>query len=230
MKSFEIIKRALTLSNIISSVEKDSDQETDGLFWLNQIIQEKIFRPDFVPYIQTITRDTEANIEKYTFLNIASVDTLCFYMNGVRYSLGYPKTNEEYFGVNRLNYLSTLPVIWTCRKISGGVDIYIYPLPSQVYTLELTCRMMPLNLTMDTEMDDFFDQYYQVFLTFELAEMICISNKISLPPSTKEKLLEMRKTIKQNSPLKTNVLYTSSLSKSGYINYAEFNLGRGWYP
>ncbi len=224
-----MIQRALNLSGILSrSLEEQDDEEgVDGLFWLNMILAEKSASGILLPYFGHIEFNAVVGQEKYTIPNLVTAEILTFTLQNVRFSIRGQHRNK-YFGEPRAENINSLPFQWYWERVNGGMDIYLYFLPTDAFKLNVTGLVGIQNVIFSTEFDDFLDMFYQNFLIFELAEALCIFYKISLPPDTKTKLKRLRMEITNLNPRDLSIKKKSLLGSGGILSYAQVNIGRAW--
>lgn len=76
-----------------------------------------------------------------------------------------------------------------------------------------------------------FDQFYTTYLRYALAERICAENNFDTPQNVTKQLMSYQDLInKKSKVLDLTIEKMSTLQKSGSLNYAYINLGRGWTP
>lgn len=229
MKAGVIIQKALNLSGILSHTleEQDSEEGVTGLFWLNMILAEKSATGFLLPYMGHIEINTVAGQEIYNIPNLVTAEILTFTLQNVRYSIrGKPRS--KYFGETRAEDIKSLPFQWYWERVNGGMNIYLYFMPEDIYKLNITGLVGLQNVIFSSEFDGFLDTFYQNFLIFELAESLCMAYKISLPPQTKMKLTRLRNEMRTINPRDLSIRKKSLLGSGGILSYAQVNIGKAW--
>lgn len=231
MKAVELINRAYNLSGIVS---RDLDQVQgsegkDGIFWLNQIVALKSDNGDYLPYYGRYEFVMTPGVREYLIPGYVSVDTVTFFMNGVRFSL-VGENRRRFFGDARPENIMSLPYQYYYEKGLGGMKVFFYFNPNQAYPSEVVGLTSLPELVYDTELDDIIDSYYQTFLMFELAEYLCMWNQMSLPPAAQQTLSRMRKKMYNINPKDFRINKVSLLSGPGIVTLGVANLSNGWIP
>lgn len=111
-------------------------QYSDGLQWLNEILADKDVDQAMIPYETTYRFNSSAGQEVYFIPDLIQIDTIVFYLNGVRFSLNYDPRNN-YFGSGRVENINALPYKWYWERKTGGGNLYLYFKPSQDYPIEI---------------------------------------------------------------------------------------------
>lgn len=225
----QLVTNAYILSGIVSrGLNSVSNQQgTDGLFLFNQLQDEIVLKPDYIPYYSLQTMTTVTGQEKYFFANVAEISTVTFTLQNVRYSL-VPDNRRHYYGAPRAENISSLPfdVFW--ERTLGGSNLYLYFFPSQNLVLNVNCKLFLPDSTMDTDLSTLYDGAYQSYLQYCLAKKVCEWNKISPTEEVLQKLREFQQTIENLNPRDFTCHKSYSLSKGESLTYADVNFGRGW--
>lgn len=231
MKVAELIAHSFYLAQINSrSLDVlQVDQSKDGLFYLNLMLSEKSIPSNFLPYYSENSFNTVQGQETYFVPKLAHISAITFNFNSVRYPLQEMKVNQ-YKGSPRANNIESLMYSYWARRVNGGMQISFYFKPNQVYTVEITGKVVPATLTMDDDLSLVFDDYYQSYLMYDLANRMCQFYGITLPPSVEKQLETYEHNILGVNTIDTSMQIANVLGNSGVINYAQVNLGRGWVP
>jgi hypothetical protein len=225
----QVITQAAYLSGVtargLSIV--NSEEGTDGLFFLNLLLSEKGIMGDYIPYYTFFQFPTVAGQETYFVPNLATADTITFNDESVRYVL-IPTNRRTYFGAPRANAIQSLPYICYLETVLGGANIWFYFLPNQVYTINVEGRFQLSSVTYATDLDTYFDLAFQSLLIYELTERFCESFLISMNPTVKQRLEQLKSQWRDRNYLDLNQQKVSTLAKFGGFSYAQVNIGRGW--
>lgn len=132
-----LIADAYYISGIVSrEFETVSGPQGDlGLQVLNEIISDKTIEMDMIPYYNKYNFSTISGVETYFIPNLESVETLVFFLNGVRYQM-IEIDRVAFQGSARAN-ISSLPLNWNQERCLNGTNIRLYFFPNQVYQMEL---------------------------------------------------------------------------------------------
>lgn len=229
MKAVEMINRSLNLANILSrQLDQEDDEEgADGLFWLNSVLREKSSDGVLLPYYAHIPITAIPGQEVYFIANLVTAEILTYTLRGVRYSTRGENRNK-YFGTTRAENISSLPYKWYWERVNGGMNIYLYFFPADTYLLTITGLPGLQKVDFNTEFDDFYDDFVQKLLMFELSDALCIFYKLSLPPRTAEKLKELRNKCMNINPRDLSIKKQSLLGNANNLSYMQINLKDGW--
>lgn len=131
-----LIADAYYVSGIVSrEFETVSGPQGDlGLQVLNEIISDKTIEMDMIPYYLKYNFNTIPGVETYFIPNFESVETLTFFLNGVRYQM-VEVDRVKFQGSPRAN-INSLPLNWNQERCVNGTNIRLYFFPNQVYQLE----------------------------------------------------------------------------------------------
>lgn len=229
MKGVELINRAYYLSGIVG---RDLDQVQgsegrDGLFWLNQLLSEKSMNGDYLPYYSHLIVPYVNGQEKYFVPGLITADPIAFNIGDVRYSMR-GENRRTYWGNARADNIDSLPYQYYYERVNGGMDIYFYFKPSGITNFTVTGLTALPQVINDTDLSASLDDFYQLFLMFELAEYLCMWNQITLPPKTQQKLDQYRKTLYNMNPMDLRVNKVSIIRAQSALNYAQINIGKAW--
>lgn len=136
--SNELIADSYYASGVVSREFQtvSGSQFSDGLRWLNNILSEKRVDQGMIPYETPYHFIAKEGVQKYFIPNLIQIDTLVFFLQNVRYSMGYSKRNE-YFGAPRVENIQSLPYEWYFERQVGGGNLYIYFAPDKNYPMEV---------------------------------------------------------------------------------------------
>lgn len=234
MKAGELVNRAYNLSGIVArdldQVQGGvSSQGADGIFWLNQLLAEKMSDGNYLPFYTHYNFNAVIGQQEYLLPNMVSVDCITFYIGATRYSMN-PNNRRRYWGESRQDNIESLPYQFYYEKTVGGINVFFYFLPQSTYPMIATGLVGLPSVIESTNLDTTLDQYYQLYLMFELAEYLCMWNQISLPPATQKRLDEFRSKLYNINPLDVTLEKQSLLSGNPLLTYAQINLGKGWTP
>ena len=228
----ELISRAYIFSGIVARGlnSVSAQQGADGLFLLNLLMGEIVIQPDYIPYYSFVTLTTVPGQEQYFFNNVASVETVTFLLNNVRYSLNLDN-RRHYFGSPRAENISSLPFRVYHERVLNGTQVYLYFFPSQELVLQLKCKTFLPTLSvenLDTDLNTLYDTSYQSYLMYLLVKKICQWNKITMNPEIQRELSRFQQIMDDMNPNDYTIHKSYSLSKGESLTYADVNFGRGW--
>jgi hypothetical protein len=231
MLAIELINRAWILSGIVArDLEPVSgSQGADGLFLLNALLSQQNITSRYIPYNDEQTFTAVIGQEKYEIDNLVSLDTLTFVKDSVRYPM-IPFGRKRYFGSGRANNINSLMYSYFFQRAKGVGQIYLYFKPDQPYTVTMNGKFALLSVASDDDLSDVFDEFYIIYLMYELTLYMASWYNQSVPDTVQQKILEFRQSLPDLNQLDFEPYFTSSISNYGGFNYANVNLGKGWVP
>ena len=230
MKANELVTLAYYISGVVSRDFEtvSGSQLADGITMLNDLLTESSAKGNNIPYYTHQNFDCVKGQEEYFINDLIEVSALTYLNGNIRYSLD-SKGRNEYFGSARAENVESLPSVYTVERSLGGSKIYIYMLPQDVFTFEITGKFFLSEVTTYTDLSTITDKYYQLYLKYGVAEMICQFNDVPFGMEKKQRLDLLESQIFQVDPPDMRFRKISAYSDSG-INYAAANLYRGFLP
>jgi hypothetical protein len=228
--TLQLINNAYYESGIVSrGFETVSGQQaTDGLEFLNELLQDKTVDNCLIPYYLELDFAAVIGQEKYFIPNLIEIDTFVFFIDTIRYQT-QNRGRREYFGTSRANNIQSLPGSWHMERCFGGANLYIYFIPNQNFPLTIWGQFRLQNVVINQDLSLTLDQFYITYLKYDLAMRLCTEYNYSVPPGVaKQHAAYVDKISKKSGPLDLNIIKLSSLQKRGGINYGQINLGHGW--
>lgn len=227
----ELITRSYYLSQIVArSLQTVTGQQiTDGLMLLNALLDVKGSDLRLIPYFKRDEFVTIAGEGEYFRPNLLQIDALTFNLGTVRYPMK-EMTRKEFFATGRVDNIETLPWSYRIERELGGLRIYLYPLPSEVFTMRLSGKFGLTEVTLDQDMSLTYDLYYLEYLRYALAEYICAEYGNTFPEASQVKLAEIRKKLMDISPLDLRCRKRSFVNAQPGIDWQIVNLSTGWLP
>ena len=136
--TLKLITSAYYESGIVSrKFETVSGQQAnDGLFYLNDLIDDKTVDNGLIPYYLEYDFAAVQGQEKYFIPDLINADTFVFYIDTVRYQT-QNRGRREYFGTSRADNIQSLPGSWHLERCFGGANLFIYFLPDQNFPLTI---------------------------------------------------------------------------------------------
>jgi len=228
--ALQLITRAYYLSGIVGRQYQtvSGDELQDGLFLLNDLLAEKGGDISLIPYYTEYSFSGVIGQEKYFVPNLVTPETLTFYINNVRYStMHVPR--DMYFGTPRADGVNSLPNSWHVERTVGGSNLYIYFTPDQAYPMKLWGKFALTSVaTPYQDLSLAYDRSYLTYLRYALAEYICLEYRYPFPPEHLKKLRDLEYQFRNMSPPDLTISKLSTFRKTGFYNYADVNLGKGW--
>lgn len=225
----DLITKSYYLSQVVAKgIETVSgDQLSDGLYLLNAILSMATARQTHIPYFTQYNFNTVVNQESYTVDDLISIETITFVLNSVRFSMEQ-LGRDDYFGTSRANNISTLPYLFHVERKLGGAEVYLYPLPNQIYPMTIWGNFALSNVTLGQELTTTLDKFYIEYLRYALAQMICAENSQTFQDENMRILKVYEKAISNVSPPDYTMKIRSSFKPFNGISYPVVNLSRGW--
>lgn len=200
-----------------------------GLKVLNDIIDDKQIETDMIPYTTTLYDFNSVPTQEMYFIEgLVQVDTLCFFINDIRYSMSNV-SRDIYFGSSRANNIESLPVTFHAERCFNGTNIFMYFYPNQVYPMQLLGLFKLTEVTFNQDMSLTYERFYINYLGYALANRLCIEYGYAIPPDVKAQLEWYQANISNRSaPMDLKAKNINMFNTGNSINYAQCNLGQGW--
>lgn len=227
----ELIAKSYYLSQVVSRELQtvSGSQEQDALALLNELLDIKGSDLRLIPYFRRDTFNTVAGQEEYFVENLLEIDAITFNLQSVRYPM-LEETRSEYFGTARVDNLQSLPFTWHAERELGGMRVYLYYVPNQVYTVKYSGKFGLTDVTLDTDLTLTYDRYYIAYLRYALAQYICADWGVSFPGESQKKFEEIRKKLMDVSPTDLKMRKSSYFGYGPALNYAIVNISGGFVP
>jgi len=228
--TLQLINNAYYESGIVSrGFETVSGlQATDGLQFLNDLLQDKTVENGLIPYYKKHDFTAVTGQEEYFIPNLIEVETFVFFIDSVRYQT-QKQARRRYFGSSRADNIESLPGSWHMERSFGGASIYIYFKPNTEYPLQIWGQFRLDDVALNQDLSLTLDRFYINFLKFDLASRLCAEFNYSVPPGVEKQLKVYENSInKKSGPMDMRLVKMSSLQQSGGINYGQVNIGKGW--
>lgn len=227
----ELITKAFYLSQIVArSLQTVTGQQiTDGLSLLNALLDVKGSDLRLIPYFQRDEFLTIAGEGEYFRPNLLQIDALTFNLGTVRYPMK-EMTRKDFFATGRVDNIETLPWSYRIERELGGLRIFLYPLPMDIFTMRLSGKFGLSEVTLDQDMSLTYDLYYLEYLRYALAEYICSDYGNTFPEQSQMKLAEIRKKLMDISPLDLKCRKRSFVNANPAIDWQIANLSVGYLP
>ena len=200
-----------------------------GLNVLNDIIDDKQIEIDMIPYMTTLYNfNSVPNQEMYFIEGLVQVETLCFFINEIRYSMS-EVSRDVYFGSSRANNIESLPVTFHAERCLNGTNIFMYFYPNIAYPIQLLGLFQLSEVTFNQDLSAIYERFYINYLGYALANRLCIEYGYSIPPDVKTQLQWYQANISARSaPMDLRANNVNCFGITSTINFAQANLGGGW--
>jgi hypothetical protein len=227
----ELITRAWYLSGIVSrDIETvDGDQLNDGLQMLNSLLSFKTANQRLIPYYKEYNFTAVIGQQKYFIPDLILCETLTFQLDTQRFSM-LLTSRQRYFATCRANNINSLPYIYHLERTFGGSDLYMYYFPDQTYSFVLWGKFSLSDVVLNQDLSLTLDQFYIEYLRYALAEYMCQEYNIQYQPQNQSKLNEFERMIFDISPIDFTNRKISMFQKGSSLNYADYNIGKGYRP
>jgi hypothetical protein len=228
----QLITRSYYLSGIIA---RDFETPTggqiqQGLEIFNSLLNWKSIETELLPFYKIYNFVSQQGVEKYFIPNLFEVESLTFLLNGnVRYS-SHQQTRNQYFGTFRVNNLESLPLNWRAERVNDGTDIYLYFVPQQNYPIQIVGKFGLLNVTLNTDLEAFYDKGYITYLDYILASYLCDHYGGSLPENTQKRLESMERKLTYTTTPDLSCNKSSVFNANAGFNWGYVNIGKGYIP
>ena len=226
-----LITRSLYLSQIVARdlQTPNASQISDTLYLLNALLDFKNTDLRLIPYFTYYEFNSVPNQELYFIPNLLYVDTLTFNIGTVRYSMT-DMTRFDYFGTPRVDNIANLPFSFRAERVLGGMNLYFYFLPGDIYQMKLNGKFGLTEVSLNTDMSLTYDLYYIEYLRYALAEYICSEWGVTFPEQAEAKFSAIQKKLMEVSPADLSIRKQSYFSSSPPLDWQCVNLSVGWFP
>jgi len=224
-----LITYAYYLSGVVNREFEDlsATQTTDGVQLLNDVLAKTNATGRFVPYYTLISITGVPGQETYQLPNVIDIMTATFNIGNVRYEINQDQL-RHYYGAARVDGINALPFSWFWQRVPGGAEVSLYFAPESNYELNFFCKVGLTNVTLNTELDVTYDESFQLYLRYKLAQYICQWNSITLPDSVKEEIRAFEVIYANYNADDYSIKKIATLSKRTSLTYAQANIGKGW--
>lgn len=216
------------VSRLFETVE--GNQLTDGIGFLNETLADKTINNSMIQYYNNYNFFGVIGQEKYFIPDLILAETFVFFINSIRYHTT-PVQRANYFGSSRANNINSLPWSYHIENCLGGANLYVYFSPDQNYPMEIWGQFRLGSVVLGQDLSLTLEQYYINYLKYELAARLCAEYRFNVPPGVAAQLKKYYAWIeKQSATTDFRMQKVSTLGKGAFINYAEVNFGKGWFP
>jgi len=202
----QLITRSWYLSGIVARnlQTPTGDQISEGLAFLNALLDFKQIEVDLIPYYNYILMPAVPQQEYYFLPYVAEVESMTFNLDVVRYPMVYA-TRTNYYGSSRVDNIYTLPFSWNFNRQLGGGNLALYFIPDQTYPLKMMVKLFLVNVSLDTDLTSIvqtglpytfinssnqgLDTSYIEYLRYALARYMCSEYGVMFNPES-EKILK----------------------------------------
>lgn len=230
--ALQLITRAYYLSGVVSrGLETPlGEQAEDGLQLLNALFDYKSTDIRLIPYYTEYFFNTVVAQEMYFIPDLLDVDTFTFNIGVVRYPM-QDLTRKQYFAGPRVDNIETLPFSYRCERVYGGMNLYLYFVPGDIYNMRIWGKFAIPEVTFTTDLSTYLDLFYIEYYRYALAEYICSEYGSTFPDESKMKLAVMTKKLMDVSPKDLLCNKQSYFTNhTGEIDWQAVNLYKGWWP
>jgi hypothetical protein len=160
-----LITRAYYLSQILARELQTltGSMEEDGLFLLNESLDEKASDLSLIPYYNEFDINTIQGQEIYFIPNLMEADSVTFNIGEVRFSMN-ELTRKEYFSTPRVDNLQALPFSYRIERTLGGSNLYLYFVPNQAYVVKIWGKFGLTDVTLNQDLSLTYDGFYLSYL------------------------------------------------------------------
>jgi hypothetical protein len=203
-------------------------QAAAGLEFLNDLIGDKTIDSSLIPYTDRLNFPAVVGQQEYFIENLIYIETFTFFIQSVRYAT-QNQQRSKYFGSFRPTNVQSLPFAWHTERCFGGSNLFLFFLPDQNYPLEIWGQFRLAEVTQFQDLSLTLDRFYINFLKFELAVRLCAEFSYSVPPMVQKQLNSYYQQISAKAnTMDLSMKKISTLTRGGYVDYAQVNLGHGW--
>lgn len=228
--ALQLITRSYYLSQVVARELQtvSGAQVTDGLALLNALLNFKGTDLRLIPYFDRFSFNTVAGQEEYFVNNLLYVDAITFNIGTVRYSMT-DMTRKDYFSTPRVDNIQSLPFSYRAERKLGGMRLFFYFVPADVYVMKLSGKFGLTEVTLSTDLSLIYDGYFIEYLRYALAEYICSDYGATFPDESKMKYMQIEKKLLEVSPADLSIQKKSYFTKAPFIDWQSVNIP-GWWP
>lgn len=227
--SSKLISRAWNLSAVVGKEFEtvSGDEESDGLYLLNELLAAKSYDLKLIPYWGRIEFNLVQGQERYYIPNLFQVETFTFNIGSVRFPT-FNAGRKQYFGDGRVDNIQALPFEWHLERELDGCYFYVYYLPQQPFVAKITGKFALTNVQDQTNLSNLYDLFYISYLRYSLAEYMALEYDISFSPGKLAMKKQMEKKLLYVSPPDLSMNKIRFLSSNTPFNWAHINISPGW--
>ena len=224
-----LINRAWNLSGIVARQFEvaTGDEQSDGLFLLNEVLAEKSYDLKLIPYWGRIEFNLVQGQERYYIPNLYQVETFTFNIDSVRFPT-FSAGRKQYFGDGRVDNIQSLPFEWHLERTWGGCYFYVYYLPQQQYLAKITGKFALTNVLENTNLSTLYDLFYIRYLRYLTAQAMAQEYDIEFGQDKVIKLQQIEKKLLYVSPPDYHQKKISFMNTNAPFNWARINLDPAW--
>jgi len=226
-----LITRSFYLSQILARDLQtiSGSQEQDGLFLLNELLEEKASDLSLIPYYREFDVTTVQGTEMYFIPNLMEADSVTFNIGDVRFSMN-ELTRKEYFSTPRIDNLQALPFSYRIERVLGGANLYLYFVPNQDYVVKIWGKFALTDVTLNQDLSLTYDGFYISYLRHYLASKICSEYGQTFPDGAQFEFKRIEKKLKSISPADLSITKRSFFTTNSTFDWQFVNLSTGYYP
>lgn len=239
----DLVTKSYYLSGVVSrELETVSGtQYDDGLSLLNDILGDKRVQTGMIPYFLPLDFIANVGQEIYFFPGLIDATTITFFLGEVRYYMT-KIDRDNWFGNSKALNIESLPGYFHVERcfntdpligpIGDGAKVYLYFIPNQNYPMQIWGKFNMPFVTLGQDLDLSLSRFFINYLKYALTERICDEYNYDVPDRVDQQLEEYQDLIyNQSAKLDMTVNVVSTLDENNQIlNYAQANLGRGFFP
>lgn len=233
MLARELVSKSYYLSNVVSKELQtvEPSQITEGMALLNSLLSEKSATGNFIPYYNNIEVVPVIGQEEYFIPDLIQLDIITFNIRNVRYTMS-ARSRYNYWGGPKINNINSLPFEYYYEKVNGGTRFFVYFSPSSsIDFFTIVGKFALSSVTLDDELSDFLDGYYQAYLKYLLANELALEYDLEFSQRKEKRLNELMHKCRNINPMDLTMRKISTLSNQyEFVNYAYANLGNGFVP
>jgi hypothetical protein len=184
-----------------------------------------------IPYTTTLYNfNSIPGQEMYFIPGLVQVDTLCFFIDDIRYSMSNV-SRDVYFGSSRANNIDSLPVTFHAERCFNGTNIFLYFYPNLAYPMQLLGLFKLNEVTASQDLSLTLERFYINYLGYALANRLCIEYGYAIPQDVRMQLQWYQDNIsKRSAPMDLKAKTINMFGPMSAINYAQVNIGQGFSP
>ena len=203
-----------------------------GIDLLNEILSESSVNTKMIPYYSEYDFNAVQGQEEYFIPNLVEATSLTFNLGPVRYATNN-KSRRAFHSTSRVDGILSLPFDCSFERCLGGMNMYVYFLPTENYPFKVWGKFSLLQVTsadLQTDLTETYDVFLIKYLRYALAREICAYFGVSFNPEAMDILQKISLEINDLNYIDMTPKTRNFYQEKTALNWAQINIGKGWTP
>lgn len=196
----QLVSESYYLTNIVARDNEvvSGTQSALGLLLLNTIIDFSRTDKQIIPFWENKSYSTATGVSKYYIKNLSSIENIT-YLNGSEIIPLRMLNSSEYYDSTLSTNNTGDTGAYYAERLSGGTNIILVNTPASDSTMYIHGKFACIELEFTSNLLDYFELGYIEYLTYKLADSICIRNNIETPVNILKSISDYRAIISSSS-------------------------------